>query len=351
MILEVVRPDGARTWHRLDALPLTLGRGYANDLIVDDPYLDARHARIAGADGGGLLVEDLGSVNGVVDGGAVRRAAAVAVRPGAAVRVGRTTLRFRALDEDVAPALVDAPAVDPHAERPAVVPAPAAAARRTAGRPPRRRRPPRRARSRSRRGSATPSARRRAACSRRRSASSSSPPGGRGRGRRPDACWCSASTSSAPRRGGRRRGGRAASGIVGEWLAFVFPDARAPEWLTSAVGFAVLAALVAAHLRLASAMPRRRRWTAGLAAAGVVYGIGGLAALAKDDEFSDVPTFSSALKPLPAAWLPTATVDDFGGVMRDVRGEVDAAAARARAGPRSPPTPTAAAPTARHGRP
>jgi hypothetical protein len=75
-----------------------------------------------------------------------------------------------------------------------------------------------------------------------------------------------------------------------------------------------------------------------------VFGIGGLAALAKDDEFSDVPTFSSALKPLPAAWLPTATVDEFGGVMREVRGEVDAAAARAPSRPSvTAPAPTAAA--------
>ena len=47
MILEVVHPSGTRTWHRLGDRPVTLGRGLANDLILDDPYVDARHARIA----------------------------------------------------------------------------------------------------------------------------------------------------------------------------------------------------------------------------------------------------------------------------------------------------------------
>ena len=66
----------------------------------------------------------------------------------------------------------------------------------------------------------------------------------------------------------------------------------------------------------------------------MVYGVGGAAALAKDEVFSDVPEFSGVLKPLPAAWLPAATVDEFGAAMREVRREADEAAreADARAG-------------------
>ena len=47
MILEVVHPGGARTWHRLGDLPLTVGRGLTNDLILEDPYVDPHHARIS----------------------------------------------------------------------------------------------------------------------------------------------------------------------------------------------------------------------------------------------------------------------------------------------------------------
>jgi pSer/pThr/pTyr-binding forkhead associated (FHA) protein len=110
MILEVLHPSGIRTWHRLGDLPITVGRALANDLILDDPYVDARHARIALDESGAPLIEDLGSVNGLVanDG---RLEGRVPVQPGAEIRVGRTILRFRDPDEPVAPALVDAAAV------------------------------------------------------------------------------------------------------------------------------------------------------------------------------------------------------------------------------------------------
>src|SRR5687768_15862258 len=106
MILEVLHPSGARTWHRLEDLPLTLGRGLTNDLILDDPYVDARHARIALDESGAPLIEDLGSVNGLVANDA-RLQGRVPVQPGAEIRVGHTMLRFRDPDEPVSAALVD----------------------------------------------------------------------------------------------------------------------------------------------------------------------------------------------------------------------------------------------------
>ena len=42
-----------------------IGRGYDNDVIVDDPYVAARHVRVFRDDDGRLVAEDLGSANGM----------------------------------------------------------------------------------------------------------------------------------------------------------------------------------------------------------------------------------------------------------------------------------------------
>src|SRR6185369_14452590 len=97
---------GAPVRHRITALPLTVGRALTNDIILDDPYIDAEHARIVLGDDGVLRIDDLGSVNGLrTNGSKVDRV--VTVHAGDEVRIGRTTLRFRDVNELVAPALMD----------------------------------------------------------------------------------------------------------------------------------------------------------------------------------------------------------------------------------------------------
>src|SRR5262245_9871007 len=109
MILEVLDPRSGvvHTRVRLGELPLSVGRGYGNDIILDDPYVDARHARITFDDSGALILEDVGSLNGLALPGNTARVTRVAVRAGAEVRVGRTTLRFRDPNESVPAALPD----------------------------------------------------------------------------------------------------------------------------------------------------------------------------------------------------------------------------------------------------
>lgn len=69
-----------------------VGRGTEADLRVDDPGVSRRHARIVQRDDE-LLIEDLGSTNGVVvDGERVDRAV---LRDGAEVRLGSTTFVVR----------------------------------------------------------------------------------------------------------------------------------------------------------------------------------------------------------------------------------------------------------------
>jgi hypothetical protein len=112
LILEVRDQNGVATLHRLNSLTMSIGRALSNDIILDDPYVDARHARIAVSETGALELHDTGSVNGLyVDN--VRAKATVPIQAGVAVRVGRTTLRFRDVNEEVAPALVEAQALLP----------------------------------------------------------------------------------------------------------------------------------------------------------------------------------------------------------------------------------------------
>ena len=104
LILEIRDQRGHVTWHPLDRLPVTLGRALTNDIIVDDPYVDAIHARISLSDDGMVVIEDTGTVNGIVmDQG--RTAGPVRLGAGIQLRMGRTSMRVRARDEAVPPAL------------------------------------------------------------------------------------------------------------------------------------------------------------------------------------------------------------------------------------------------------
>jgi hypothetical protein len=90
---------------RVDSLPIRLGRGYDNDLILDDDYAAASHARIELDDAGRLVLRDLGSTTGIVHLG--RRLPEVVLLGDTVVRIGHTSLRVRAASFPVAPELPD----------------------------------------------------------------------------------------------------------------------------------------------------------------------------------------------------------------------------------------------------
>ncbi|HEX2188664.1 MAG TPA: FHA domain-containing protein, partial [Longimicrobiaceae bacterium] len=319
MIVEVLGPRGERTRLRLATLPLTVGRGFGNDLILDDPYVDGRHARIAVDEAGTLVVEDLGSVNGLATPGVPGRAARVEARPGARVRLGRTTLVFRDPDEEVPPALPDpgegaeaVPAAGWPGSRAARIAVPAAACAAVAAHA--------------------------WLGSYERSGASDALTAALGFAF-VVAAWAGV-WAVAGRVAGHRFhfGGHVAVasgtllagmayGLAESWGGFLFPDnpVSAPVALAAWTGLA--AALVAGHLGLASGLPRRRRWRAGLATGGVILLLAGASALAEDEGFSDVPTFSGVLKPVPARWVPTAPASGFGEVADELREQADALAA------------------------
>jgi hypothetical protein len=315
MILEVFDPraPGVRTRLRLDTLPLSVGRGYHNDLILDDPYVDAAHARLALDETGALVIEDLGSTNGTEIGDASLRAGRASLRPGTTVRLGRTTLRIRDAAEPVPAALLAAASGEqgfgrwlPHTGAQLGVVALAAAVVAL--------------------NSWLGTFERAAA----------------------DSVftlllgaamlvmlwagiWAVAGRVVVQRfafAGHLAVASLAIVAILGwttlaEWAEFFFPDNLVSAFGEFAVGLAVTAALVAGHLRFASNRTRRQRWNAGFVVCGIFLAIGGLAMLVDEDAFTDIPTFSGTLKPVPAQWVPTTSVDDFVASIGELRDEVD----------------------------
>lgn len=98
---------------RCDRLPIRIGRGYGNDVVIDDPYLDAQHLAIEADGNGGLVAVDAGSANGLhlLDSrrwfgrGAPQRA--IPLSPDTVVRTGHTLLRVRRASYAVAVARRD----------------------------------------------------------------------------------------------------------------------------------------------------------------------------------------------------------------------------------------------------
>jgi hypothetical protein len=77
----------------LHEFPVTIGRGYDNDVILADPYVDATHLRID-EDESGMYAEDAGSVNGMRVNDAKATVKRAPVANGTRLRVGRTLLRI-----------------------------------------------------------------------------------------------------------------------------------------------------------------------------------------------------------------------------------------------------------------
>lgn len=74
---------------------MRLGASEENDIVLQDPYVSARHARIRW-DGFTWWIEDLGSRNGtVVDGAPCRPHQAAPLRPKAVIEIGGTSFEFQ----------------------------------------------------------------------------------------------------------------------------------------------------------------------------------------------------------------------------------------------------------------
>ena len=111
--IEVLsRHDAVVARHRVQAAAgeeIRIGRGYDNHVIVDDPYVAARHLRLVCDEAGALVAEDLGSANGMFLDQDRRRAERAVVDGKHTIRIGRTRLRIRHSEDAVAPERVARP--------------------------------------------------------------------------------------------------------------------------------------------------------------------------------------------------------------------------------------------------
>ncbi|MGJ5178957.1 FHA domain-containing protein [Bradyrhizobium oligotrophicum] len=91
---------------RVDAAEITIGRGYDNHVILDDPFVAARHVRIFRDGEGRLVAEDLGSANGLYLDRSKSRKPQLVLDGLEPIRIGQTLLRVRDPGHAVEPELL-----------------------------------------------------------------------------------------------------------------------------------------------------------------------------------------------------------------------------------------------------
>jgi hypothetical protein len=79
-----------------------IGRGYDNDVIVDDPFVAARHLRVFRDESGRLVAEDLGSAGGMFLDRDKSRHERIVIDGERPIRIGHTHLRIRDANHAVA---------------------------------------------------------------------------------------------------------------------------------------------------------------------------------------------------------------------------------------------------------
>jgi pSer/pThr/pTyr-binding forkhead associated (FHA) protein len=73
----------------------TLGRTMENDIIVPDSYVSRKHAKIT-YEGGGYLIEDVGSTNGtLLNGNEIKGLGKQALKDGDQIQLGTTLFKFK----------------------------------------------------------------------------------------------------------------------------------------------------------------------------------------------------------------------------------------------------------------
>ncbi len=86
--------DNKNVW-RLEPGEYILGRHPSNNIVIPDPFVSRRHARIRYVDGK-WVIEDLGSTNGTfVDGEDIRGKGEVELKNGAEIVIGLTVLEAK----------------------------------------------------------------------------------------------------------------------------------------------------------------------------------------------------------------------------------------------------------------
>jgi hypothetical protein len=102
-VLSRHRDVAARHRFTGEEATITIGRGYDNDLVLDDPYVAARHVRIRRDADGRLLAEDCGSASGLFLDRETTRQGCIVLDGERPIRIGHSFIRIRDSSFPVAP--------------------------------------------------------------------------------------------------------------------------------------------------------------------------------------------------------------------------------------------------------
>jgi hypothetical protein len=311
LVLEVLDGRTVRTRVCIETLPVTIGRDYASDLVLDDPYVCPTHVRISDADGAGLVAEDVGSVNGLRVGPRRERVERVVLRHGTELRIGRTVIRCCDPTHPLPPTLVEAD----RAGAPAWLTSTAARAGAIGG-------------------SLVALTLFEYADSIERAGLTSAVSEAAAM-LLVLAFWAgvwSLATRVASHRFAFTRHLAFASvmavavfayGALIEWIDFFAPSGVPAGVFALPVGLALLIFLLDGHLRIASGLARWQRLRAALAATGVIAALVLLFSLADNDTFTNRMSYEGQLKPVPASLIPAMSVGRFAAEAQSLRAKVD----------------------------
>jgi len=300
----------------VESCPVSVGRGYGNDVILDDPYVCPAHIAIAPDEQGRLIARDLDSINGLRASAWETPVASLEICSGSQFRIGHTQLRYCSIDHSSAPTLVDRDSrrLWLNSSYTAVIIGAAVflllcldayltiIERVTFA------------------------------------AIVSEPLSTFAMLLLWSGLWALASRIVVSRFHFPQHATIACGAVVGffllsfsgEWLEFLFPFIPA-LWIAGLFGSGlILGALVYGHLKFTSTMRRHSRLWAALSASAVVVGISAISDYAGRSRFSNAMEFTGILKPLDAAWLPSVSVDEFLGGSQTLRQELDALAQKAK---------------------
>ena len=300
----------------VNSLPIKVGRAYANDVILNDPYVCPLHLAIGPDEQGRLIARDLDSVNGLRADSGKERVSTLEIHSGSQFRVGHTDLRYCSVDHPLATTLVDRDGGKSRLTSPYVAAAAGAAIftllcldaylstvdRATVA------------------------------------AIVTEPLTTFAMLLVWAGLWALASRIIVSRIHFSEHFIIACGAIVGfftlgassEWTEFLFPFIPI-IWSAGLFGSAIiLAALVYGHLKFATSLRRRSRFWAALAVSVAMAGVSAISDFASRSKFSNVMDFTGIVKPIDEALLPTITIDQFIDRSQKLKTDLDVLAHKAR---------------------
>ncbi|WP_423186111.1 FHA domain-containing protein [Alishewanella sp. d11] len=106
IIIEVLNSRGQSTGlHKFNQAQIRIGRGFDNDLIIQDPHSCAAHAELSRDEQGQWQLRDLQSLNGTLNSQGKRENVIPITKNGQVVTLGKQRLRIILSDSSVAPTL------------------------------------------------------------------------------------------------------------------------------------------------------------------------------------------------------------------------------------------------------